>query len=70
MKTLNGKECCEQMENQINYKCDLHHGVLSDCPDILVSRFKSGEYVILIHDGGSSGIIIKYCPWCGTELKK
>ena len=29
---------------------------------------KFDEYGLLIHDGGSSFILISFCPWCGTEL--
>jgi Domain of unknown function (DUF6980) len=28
----------------------------------------SREYGIIIHDGGSSHIVINYCPWCGARL--
>jgi hypothetical protein len=31
---------------------------------------KFDEYGIPIHDGGTSCIIIKYCPWCGKKLPK
>ena len=30
------------------------------------SRFR--EYLLPISDGGTSGIIIEYCPWCGNKL--
>ena len=30
------------------------------------SKFR--EYLIPIHDGGSSGIVILFCPWCGKKL--
>ncbi|MBE1589698.1 hypothetical protein H4W80_007956 [Nonomuraea angiospora] len=26
------------------------------------------EYGLLVHDGGSSSVIISFCPWCGTRL--
>jgi hypothetical protein len=26
------------------------------------------EYLIPVHDGGSSGIVMRYCPWCGRRL--
>ena len=29
---------------------------------------KFDEYGLIIHDGGSSYIDIKYCPWCGSKL--
>ncbi|WP_199865537.1 MULTISPECIES: hypothetical protein [Frankia] len=40
-----------------------------DCPDVLVGFTpKYQEYGIWIHDGGSSGVGIAYCPWCGARL--
>lgn len=44
-----------------------------ECGDYLI-RFapELRQYTILIHDGdgcgASSGVIIAYCPWCGTRL--
>ena len=29
---------------------------------------KNKDYGIIIHDGGSSFITIKFCPWCGKKL--
>jgi hypothetical protein len=26
------------------------------------------EYCIPVLDGGSSGIILRFCPWCGNKL--
>ena len=26
------------------------------------------EYGLIIHDGGSSALLIQFCPWCGTKL--
>ena len=31
-----------------------------------ISRTK--EYGVPIRDGGSSFLVMKYCPWCGKEL--
>ncbi|MFB3887759.1 MAG: hypothetical protein ACE144_21275 [Thermodesulfobacteriota bacterium] len=37
--------------------------------DKIVYFFKKyNEYLIPVHDGGSSGILIWYCPWCGKRL--
>ena len=30
------------------------------------SRFD--EYLVPVHDGGTSGIQMKFCPWCGVRL--
>ena len=37
--------------------------------DIIINKWSDGTYGIPIHDGGSSIIEIKYCPWCGETLK-
>jgi hypothetical protein len=29
---------------------------------------KDRKYLIPVHDGGSSGILIRFCPWCGGRL--
>ena len=26
------------------------------------------EYGLIVHDGGTSVIAIKFCPWCGSKL--
>jgi hypothetical protein len=55
------------MRNQIDFTCDRHPD-LSNCPDSLVARWGVGDFVLRIHDGGSSGIGINHCPWCGALL--
>jgi Domain of unknown function (DUF6980) len=56
------------MEVRLKLDCSQHTDVF-DCPDALVcysARFD--EYGLLVHDGGTSYIIIEYCPWCGVKL--
>lgn len=56
------------MTSALNQRCDMHPDPF-DCADNLLyysSRFD--EYGIIIHDGGASSSLIKYCPWCGTKL--
>jgi hypothetical protein len=59
--------CCDRMREAAENVCDEHPDRF-DCPDCLVSRFLDGRYGLIIHDGGSSVVIIRFCPWCGTEL--
>lgn len=35
-----------------------------------IRRIKKKEFGIIIQDGGTSYIKIKYCPFCGKKLKK
>lgn len=45
------------------------HAEKYDCPDALIDYWPdSKEFVILIHDGGCSGLVISFCPWCGNKL--
>lgn len=56
------------MLRQAEYQC-ADHLPGYNCPDALVSYspvFR--EYGLFIHDGGTSSIIIKFCPWCGARL--
>jgi len=51
------KHCCDLMTYYVNH--DDH---------VVYFWEEFTEYLIPIHDGGSSGVLIRYCPWCGTEL--
>ena len=60
--------CCESMKKRINFKCTKHKNKY-DCPDAIIEYIpKFDEYGIIIHDGGSSYILINYCPFCGKKL--
>lgn len=62
------KPCCETMEAQLAWFCDQHSDP-NDCPDCIVRYYPRKRcYGIPIHDGGSSYIVIQYCPWCGAKL--
>jgi hypothetical protein len=62
------KHCCEQMDHQVNLKCEQHPDPF-DCPDNLIFySYKFDEYGIIIHDGGPSYSLISFCPWCGSAL--
>jgi hypothetical protein len=58
------------MEIKMRESCSTHG---RDCVDVVMDRLVSGpnagRFGIPIHDGGSSLIVINYCPWCGTKLK-
>jgi hypothetical protein len=62
--------CCNQMQEQILYKCTVHSNVF-DCPDnLLFYNEIFNEYGLIIHDGGTSYKAIDFCPWCGKKLPK
>lgn len=37
---------------------------------VIVQTSSKKIFGLPIHDGGTSFIKIKYCPWCGSKLKK
>ncbi len=56
------------MQKAVTFDCEHHHDVF-ECPDVLVSYIpKFDEYGLIIHDGGSSSLDIRFCPWCGSKL--
>jgi len=62
------KHCCDDMTRALDFACPEHQDPF-DCPDALLyyhQRFD--EYGLIVHDGGSSWVCIKHCPWCGKAL--
>jgi len=60
--------CCERMHQVAEQTCEFHPDRFA-CPDSLVHRLSaSGEYGLIVHDGGQSIVRIAFCPWCGTRL--
>jgi hypothetical protein len=60
--------CCDQMTAAVRFTCQTHPDPFA-CPDALLhyaDRFD--EYGLLVHDGGASSILIRFCPWCSLEL--
>jgi uncharacterized protein DUF6980 len=60
--------CCEEMAGHAQRTCDQHPD-RNDCPDCVITLSKSQGYGIKIQDGGSAFYAIRFCPWCGTNLK-
>jgi hypothetical protein len=62
------RHCCEDMRREAERMCEQHPNRF-DCSDCLIHYSpRSGGYGLIVHDGGSSVIRIRFCPWCGTEL--
>lgn len=62
------KPCCEALKHAVFSACDNHDSPFR-CGDALLHyspRFD--EYGIIIHDGGCSVSVIRFCPWCGTKF--
>ena len=64
------KYCCISMAYYlIEDKESKKNGELNyDC--VITHHKKEKTFGIPIHDGGSSYIKIKFCPWCGKQLNK
>lgn len=62
------RHCCRQMTGRLEHVCSQHPDPF-ECPDHLVifaPRFR--EYGLIVHDGGTGVIPIRFCPWCGSTL--
>jgi hypothetical protein len=56
------------MTEAVEVSCSQHRN-LSDCPDAVIAYSSQfDEYGLLVHDGGTSRILIAFCPWCGKHL--
>ena len=63
-------KCYDMMEFHSSFNCNQHLDKY-ECPDTIIDyNGNSKGYRIIIHDGWTSGIEIKFCPWCGTKLNK
>lgn len=56
---------CDEMREQLATRCD-EHG--EDCADVIIRRWPDGRVGIPIDDGGSSVVLIQFCPWCGRRV--
>lgn len=56
------------MNDAVAFNCKTHKTPY-ECPDqVLDYSKKFDEYGLIIHDGGTSQLEIKFCPWCGKPL--
>jgi hypothetical protein len=59
------RHCCTKMTFYLTY--DKPTKQIN--PDAIIRFWKKTKtYGIPVHDGGSSIIVIEFCPWCGTKL--
>ncbi|WP_395074820.1 DUF6980 family protein [Hyphococcus sp.] len=60
--------CCESMQAALEMNCDTHDDPF-ECPDSLIAYNEGlNRFGLIVHDGGSSVIMIRHCPWCGERL--
>ena len=65
-----GNFCCLEMAEKIFDSLDENGQIKHDDMDVVVNKWEDGTFGLPIHDGGTSMIEIKFCPWCGENLKK
>lgn len=51
------KHCCVEMKQALDDP---------DTPIYFLAKYR--EYAVAILDGGSSGLSMLFCPWCGIRL--
>jgi hypothetical protein len=56
------------MKSWLDRQCPQHDKY--ECADHLLDRHRDGTIGILIKDGGTSMILINFCPWCGVSLPR
>lgn len=75
------KYCCGAMEADLKRYCTQHPNRF-DCPDALIRESSQeeadnraiadigvqGRFGLYVHDGGSSFVELRFCPWCGHDL--
>lgn len=54
--------CCSTMTDQLAQSCADH----DLCPDVVIEQWTDGTLVFPVRDGSSSGVLVIFCPWCGT----
>ncbi|GJM19338.1 MAG: hypothetical protein DHS20C14_15510 [Phycisphaeraceae bacterium] len=67
-ETSEPPHCCGAMKQHLQFRCGTHADPY-ECPDTTFHynpRFR--EHGIIVHDGGTSMIVIEYCPFCGAKL--
>ncbi len=60
--------CCDDLKLATAFDCDMHADPF-ECGDYLVAyNAVTDEYGLPIRDGGTSVLLIKHCPFCGSAL--
>jgi len=60
--------CCPTMQAALQVECETHDNPF-ECPDSLIAYNQAfDQFGLIVHDGGSSVVVIRHCPWCGVRL--
>lgn len=61
--------CCDQMREALKQDCPQHRWPRVVCPERQIDyNERFDEYGLTVNDGGSSSVVIHFCPWCGAAL--
>ncbi|QCR24385.1 hypothetical protein [Pontibacter sp. SGAir0037] len=60
--------CCLMMADNVYSSLDDAGEIRYGDPSVIINKWDEGLYGIPIHDGGSSMVLIHYCPWCGKKI--
>lgn len=62
--------CCESMQAALEMHCDTHSDPF-ECPDSLIAYHEGlNQFGLIVHDGGTSVVVIRHCPWCAAALNE
>ncbi|MCC9168346.1 DUF6980 family protein [Pontibacter harenae] len=61
--------CCLMMADKVFQSLDEEGEIKYGDVDVVINKWDEGLYGIPIHDGGTSMVLINYCPWCGSKLE-
>ncbi|MEO5645497.1 MAG: hypothetical protein ABIQ40_01565 [Bacteroidia bacterium] len=53
-----------KIDESVDETCEIKY----DDADVVMNRWQNGRFGIPIHDGGTSMVVINFCPWCGIKL--
>jgi hypothetical protein len=55
-------------EASLQHCCDMMRYYIDHEDRVIYYWARFDEYLVPVHDGGTSGIQMRYCPWCGARL--
>lgn len=62
------KVCCNQFYEILKIEPSEGDTPFESGNVVLYHADNVDEYGIIIHDGGESYIVLRFCPWCGSSL--
>jgi hypothetical protein len=60
--------CCPAMASALMFQCDQHADPFACGDSLVIYNAIFDEYGLIVHDGGTTYVLIDHCPWCGAKL--